>query len=114
MNIIVSPAALQDLKEIRKYISVKLCSPEAAERIVKKIISAYLNLSEQPYIGAKLNAKVKIDTPFRYLVNGNYLIFYQVGDNIEIHRIVYGRRDYAKTIFGCDESETDFQEDTED
>lgn len=114
MNVIVSPAALQDLKDIRKYISVKLCSPEAAERIVKKIMSAYLSLNEQPYIGAKLNSKVKIDIPFRYLVKGNYLIFYQVGDNIEIHRIIYGRRDYAKIIFGCDESETDFQEDTEE
>lgn len=115
MNIIVSPAALHDLKEIRKYITVKLCNPEAAERMVKNIISAYLKLQDQPYIGAKLNVKIKFDTPLRYLVKGNYLIFYQVGDNIEIHRIIYGRRDYAKIIFGYDETETeqDFQEDTE-
>lgn len=111
MNVIVSPYALQDLKEIRNYISVKLCNPAAAERMIKNIISAYMKLQSQPFIGAKLNAKIKFDTELRYLVKGNYLIFYLVNDNIEIYRIIYGRRDYAKIIFSND---NDFQEDTED
>ena len=41
MKLLISPAALQDLKDIKQYISVDLCSPTAAERTVRRIISAY-------------------------------------------------------------------------
>lgn len=111
MNILVSPAAHKDLDDIRNYISVKLCNPTAAERVITNIISAVKTLQDQPFIGAQLNSKIEFDTPLRYLVNGNYLVFYSVGnDKVEIVRIIYGRRDYAKIIFGG----SDFEEDTED
>lgn len=111
MNILVSPAAHKDLDDIKNYISVKLCNPTAAERVITNIISAVKTLREQPFIGAQLKSKIEFDTPLRYLVNGNYLIFYFVGnDKVEIVRIIYGRRDYAKIIFGG----SDFEEDTED
>ncbi len=111
MNILVSPAAHKDLDDIRNYISVKLCNPTAAERVITNIISAVKTLQEQPFIGAQLNSKIEFDTPLRYLVNCNYLVFYSVGnDKVEIVRIIYGRRDYAKIIFGG----SDFEEDTED
>lgn len=113
MNILVSPAAHKDLDDIRNYISVKLCNPTAAERVITNIISAVKTLREQPFIGAQLNSKIEFDTPLRYLVNGNYLVFYSVdvdNDKVEIVRIIYGRRDYAKIIFGG----SDFEEDTED
>ncbi|MGN1417309.1 MAG: type II toxin-antitoxin system RelE/ParE family toxin [Oscillospiraceae bacterium] len=103
MKLCVSPAALQDLKDIKEYISEVLCNPTAAKRTVKKIISEYKTLTDSPYIGTSLKTKINIDTPFRYLVSGNYLIFYQVNDNIiEIHRIIYGRRDYIRKIFQID------------
>lgn len=112
MNILVSPAALKDLDDIKNYISVKLCNPTAAERVITNIISAIKALQEQPFIGAQLNSKIEFDTPLRYLVNGKYLVFYSVGnDKVEIVRIIHGRRDYTKIIFNND---NDFDEDTED
>ena len=99
MKLHVSPAALQDMKDISDYISVTLCNPAAAKRIVKKIIAAYSKLTDQPFMGVALSSKINVETPFRYLISGNYLIFYQVNDHIEIHRIIYGRRDYIKMLF---------------
>lgn len=105
MRLHVSPATLQDLKDIDEYISVTLCNPAAAKRIIKKIIAAYSKLTDQPFMGVALNAKINMDVPFRYLVSGNYLIFYQVNDHIEIHRIIYGKRDYVKILFNNDDNE---------
>lgn len=114
MKLLISPAALQDIKDIKQYISVDLCSPTAAERTVRRIISAYTNLLNQPFIGAQLSAKINIDSQFRYLISGNYLIFYQVNQDIEIHRIIYGRRDYIKILFDIAEDIEDLPEDAND
>ncbi len=46
---------------------------------------------------------MSFDTDFRYLVSGNYLIFYKVDNEyVSIYRILYGRRDYLKIIFDTD------------
>lgn len=114
MMLHISPAALQDLKEIKEYISATLCNPTAAERTVRNIISAYSKLTDQPFMGAALNSKINIDTPFRYLVSGNYLIFYQINADIEIHRIIYGRRDYIKILFEIPDNAEDLSKDADD
>ena len=101
MKLHVSPAALRDLKEIKEYISLTLCNPTAANRIVKNIISAYKRLIDQPYIGTLIGGRIDFAIPYRYLVSGNYLIIYQVNCDIYILRIIYGRRDYHK-ILGID------------
>lgn len=114
MTLKISPMALQDLKDIREYISVKLCNPTAAERTVRKIISSYSQLTDSPFIGSSLNTKINIATPYRYLVSGNYLVFYKINDDfIEIIRIIYGRRDYIKILFKSSFENLDsFDEDT--
>lgn len=63
-------------------------------------MKTYLQLKASPFIGTPLNSKINVITPYRYLVSGNYLIFYIVKDEmIEISRIIYGRRDYIKILF---------------
>ena len=38
-------------------------------------------------------------TPFRFIISGNYLIFYQVKNNtVEVHRILYKGRDYFRIL----------------
>lgn len=69
MKLLISPAALQDLMDIKQYISVDLCSPTAAERTVRRIISAYTNLLNQPFIGAQLSAKIN---QYRFTVSISY------------------------------------------
>ena len=99
MKILVTPAALQDLKDIQSYIADDLSNPTAAVNTVKKIISTYKKLSDAPLIGTLLQQSIHLDIPFRFLVSGSYLIFYKVTDNVEIHRIIYGRRDYIRILF---------------
>lgn len=99
MKILVTPAALQDLKDIQSYIADDLSNPTAAVNTVKKIISKYKKLSNTPFMGTLLQQSIHLDIPFRFLVSGSYLIFYKVTDNVEIHRIIYGRRDYIRILF---------------
>lgn len=105
MKILVTPAALQDLKDIRKHIKDELSNPIAADNTVKNIISKYKKLTDMPFMGTLLQQNIAIDVPFRYLVSGSYLIFYKVTDNIEIHRIIYGRRDYIRILFDVELSD---------
>lgn len=99
-NIRVAPAALNDLKEIKEYIETELSNPIAANNVIKRIIKDYSLLEVSPYMGSPLSAKIHIETDFRFLVSGNYLIFYKVDENyVSIYRILYSRRDYLKIIF---------------
>ncbi len=87
--------------DIKKYITEELDSPAAAENTLKKILKNIRMLETQPFIGAPLSSIVNIDTHYRYLVCGSYLAFYYVEkDDVFIVRILYGRRDYIKILFG--------------
>ena len=100
MKIRVSPTALNDLKEIKSYIENDLSNPIAANNVVKRIIDDYSRLEISPHMGPSLSAKVPFDTDYRFIVSGNYLVFYKVEDDyISVNRILYGRRDYLKIIF---------------
>jgi plasmid stabilization system protein ParE len=108
----VAPTALNDLKDIETYITDEYDNPTAAKRIVKKIITSYLILTTTPYIGVSLRSKHDIDTSVRFLISGNYLVFYEVNNiHIEIKRIIHGKRDYIKILFP---NHADELEDTED
>lgn len=100
MKIRVTPAALNDLKEIKAYIENDLSNPIAANNVIKRIIEDYSHLENSPYMGASLSAKVPFETDYRFIVSGNYLVFYKVDEKyVSIYRVLYGRRDYLKIIF---------------
>jgi addiction module RelE/StbE family toxin len=100
MKLRVAPTALNDLKDIETYIISEYENPSAAKRIVKKIISAYLKLPFSPYIGVSLSSKYDIDVSVRFIISGNYLVFYEINDDyIEIKRIIHSKRDYIKILF---------------
>ena len=96
----INPMATEDLIEIKEYITKELESPTAAMKVVGKIIKSYEKLKEFPMMGADLSAKVHIKTDFRYLVSGNYIIFYRTDDEfVYVYRILYAGRDYLKILF---------------
>ena len=96
----LSPAAFEDLQEIKAYIENDLQNPIAANNVVKRIIDDYTRLEFSPLSGAPLSSKVPFQTDYRFLVSGNYLVFYKADDEfVSIYRILYGRRDYLKIIF---------------
>ena len=100
MKIKYSESAIKDLEEIGDYIAETLKSPMVALKNVRKIQDTVDQLADFPLIGALLSSKVDIKTDYRFLVCGNYLVFYHTGaDSVFIDRVIYGKRDYIKILF---------------
>jgi toxin ParE1/3/4 len=101
MKLRISSEALKDLQGIKEYIAVELDNPTAALNTVSRITKSIRNLSDFPACGAPLSSVVDMQTNYRFLVSGSYLVFYrQEGDSAYVVRVLYGRRDYMKILFG--------------
>ncbi|MCQ2010963.1 type II toxin-antitoxin system RelE/ParE family toxin [Sporolactobacillus sp. STSJ-5] len=101
MIISISPMAQVDLKEIKKYIESELENSEAAINTITKITKSIHRLSEFPDSGALLSSKASIQIDCRFLIVGSYFVFYRhERDHIYVLRVLYGRRDYMKILFG--------------
>ena len=96
-----SPDALADLEQIKTYITVELCSEQTAISTVSKIIRHIRMLADFPEAGAPLASVVNIASNYRFLVCGNYTAFYIFKeDKVHILRVLYGRRDFMRILFG--------------
>jgi len=52
-------------------------------------------------IGAPLDSITEVYSDYRFLVCGKYTVFYRVESNtIYVVRILYGRRDFMRILFG--------------
>ena len=95
-----SPEAQNDLDEIWEYISFELCSPQAAENTVNKIMDAVDELEDFSEIGVPLSSVTDIESDHRFLTSGNYMVFYHVNvQDVYIDRVLYSRRDYLRILF---------------
>lgn len=96
----ISPAAIDDLKEIRAYITNELCNPSAAENVIDKIMKCISRLEAFPLMGAPLDLSVDFPTDYRFVICSDYAAFYRYNNNIVyVVRILYGKRDYARLLF---------------
>jgi plasmid stabilization system protein ParE len=60
-----------------------------------------LPLRDFPEMGAPLLVSGKQSVPYRYLVCGQYLIFYHLEEErVLVDRVLYGRRNYMALLFG--------------
>jgi toxin ParE1/3/4 len=90
-----TPQGREDLLEI--YVTIGLDSPAAAERLYT-VIEERAGLTIYPRLGVR---RPEIAPTARMLVEGNYLILYETHpntddgpiDEVEIVRVVHGRRD---------------------
>ena len=97
----ISPEAQEDLQNIKEYISIDLDNPISAQNVILKIIKTMRNLEQFPDMGASLSSIVDVPTDYRILVSGRYLVFYRhEKDEAHIIRILYGKRDYMRILFG--------------
>ena len=105
-NIAFTPEALNDLQEIKSYIAEDLCSELAAISTIEKIIKRIRQLTNFPDLGAPLSSIVNIDVPYRYLVCGNYTVFYKKDkSDVSIIRVLYGKRNFMQILFGRTQEE---------
>lgn len=96
-----SPEALHDLDGIWEYIVMELCNPISAENVVTGILDTVQKLEEFAEMGAPLSSVADIESDYRFLLSGNYMAFYRtIGNDVYIDRVLYGRRDYLRILFG--------------
>ncbi|MDR3665381.1 MAG: type II toxin-antitoxin system RelE/ParE family toxin [Ignavibacteriaceae bacterium] len=91
--------AEEDLTEIISFIVSD--NVKADEELVNKIEKNLLLVSLNPLLG-KIPADVDLKSlGYRYLIIGNYLIFYTIEKKtILIHRIIHGARNYKLLLAG--------------
>ena len=96
-----SPQATQDLENIRDYILLEFANPEAALKTVEQIMDAVERLEVFPLSGAALASITGVESRYRFIVAGKYMVFYRVErESVYIDRVLYGKRDYFRVLFG--------------
>ena len=99
-SVLFTPDAAEDIIGTRNYIADVLKNPEAADRLVQKLMDNAADLSDNPEIGMKLSSRFGIETDYRYLVMDKYIIVYRIDDsNVRIIRVFNGRQDYLTNLF---------------
>ena len=95
-----SPESRRDLDDIWDYIVLEPQNRSAAERVIDHIMNAVDPLKNFAEMGTPLSSIADIGTDYRFLVSGNYMVFYRVqGNDVYIDRVLYGRRDYMRVLF---------------
>ena len=88
------------MDDIWDYIVSELQTRSAAERVIDRIMDVVDPLKKFAEMGTPLSSIADVGTDYRFLVSGNYMVFYRVQDsNVYIDRILYGRSDYMSTLF---------------
>ena len=101
-----APAAIEDMRDIKTYITNELCSEQSAMNTIEKIMSRVRMLADFPEMGAPLSGIIHLEVPYRFLVCGNYNVFYKVdGEDVQVIRVLYGRRNFMQILFGKSDNE---------
>ncbi|MGI5912317.1 MAG: type II toxin-antitoxin system RelE/ParE family toxin [Syntrophomonadaceae bacterium] len=100
-SIKISSKAQKDLLEIKEYISEELCNTTAANNVLSIVIKRIRELAKFPLMGAPLSSIIDFETGYRFLVCGQYTIFYRhEDDTVYVDRVLFGRRDFMSILFG--------------
>ena len=86
-----------DLLEIQDYIARD--NPAAAEGVIKAILDLIASLGEFPERGRIPKDAILKASGYRYLLHGEYLVFYKVLRlQVRVYRVVHGRRKYEEIL----------------
>lgn len=103
MKLNYTPEAISDIQEIKRYIKNTLHNPTAAVRISKAILDACSSLKAFPKMGVSIEGKTGFETDLRMLSCENWIAVYRIepdSDVVSIARIMDGRQDYMRILFG--------------
>lgn len=96
MRIVRSKRARQDLIAIWRYVAAD--DPDAADTLLDTIDTKCQLLMQHPNLGPERN---DIREGLRYIRVGQYLVLYQVGEQvIRVVRVLHGRRDLRGVFTG--------------
>ena len=98
----LSDEAQADLAGIKSYIAKDLENPSAALSTVRNITKDIRRLREHSMIGTSLSSIADVESDYRFLVTGIYRVY---GNDVYVDRVLYGRRDYLRILFGDTQDE---------
>lgn len=86
-----------DIDRIQRYLSQGNYYESTIKEIFETIYQDLVRLRSSPRIGAKLSNKTSIENDYRYIVSGEYLIFYKIFENekiVRVYHVYHGRDNY--------------------
>ena len=98
-NVEYSKESKQDLMGIKQYIKNNLQEPEIAQKLIFKIRKEINALKNNPEIYAIINDDIIKRLEIRKLIVDNYIVFYRIkSNNIQIVRVMYGKRNWINLL----------------
>lgn len=95
MKLRINPLVAEDLKSIKEYIAED--NEEMAVKTIQEIYTQIENIQQLPYMGVDLSKRVSFRTDYKYVIPGNYVVLYRIGDEyVEIYRVVNRYQDITK------------------
>ncbi len=89
----IYPTATQDLSDIVDYLNT--LSPTVALKTYDDLVDEISSLSQFPYRRPRPKDLALAARGYRYLLAGNYLVFYVMQDKtVQIRRILYAKGNY--------------------
>ncbi|MCL2130476.1 MAG: type II toxin-antitoxin system RelE/ParE family toxin [Treponema sp.] len=93
------PLALEDLKDIIRYIANTLEAPRAALSLVNKIDKELKKVSANPFRCHVYTPLAKLQYEYRVLNIDNYSLFYVIEkEKVEIHRVLYSKMNITQIL----------------
>lgn len=98
-QVILTPEAEDDLREIYRYIASVLQERSAAQRLVTNLRNTILDLETMPERWNRYDREPWFSRGIRKAIAGNYIIFYTVQDqSVFVLSVLYGRRDIDRIL----------------
>ncbi|MDE6710327.1 MAG: type II toxin-antitoxin system RelE/ParE family toxin [Oscillospiraceae bacterium] len=100
-DLVFLPEAGKDISDISRYIGVELCNPDAADRLVDKILSETEKLTDMPYMYSVYESPLPLKFEYRKLLVKNYTVFYYIDESekaVKIARVIYAKRNFSNVL----------------
>lgn len=99
-ELLVSPRVLRDFDDIEAYLGKELKAPDAAKKLLGRLLAAMERLKDFPYEGEAVRFTYLPERGIRRVVVDRYLIFYRVEEpkRVYVLRILYGAADYINYL----------------
>jgi len=97
----ITETAKSDLREISMYIAEQSQSKDVASKFLDELLNCCMQLEEFPQSGAYPKDRVLKSLGYRYLVHGEYLIFYVVdAESKEVNIVAFfnAKKDYIRVL----------------
>lgn len=104
----VTRQAMEQMKEIKTYISEELFVPETAERLLEEIKKKMISLAVLPKRHALVDEEPWKGENVRKIIVKNFLIYYWVDDEkckVHVIAVIYNKRDQIRQLQNCDNLE---------